>query len=143
MKIKNKILILSIIVFAGIFLNSQSAYAVPPKINPTPTDYSTGLTWKKAQTLNKPIVVNFYVDWCHFCQEFAPVLDKARKQYSLKYSFVFINCDDSKNEPLIRKFKIQGFPTLLLVDKNKKVYVDNYKLQNYQSLKQELDNFLK
>ncbi len=97
MKFKQQLLVLSVVMasgFAGLFLNSEYSAAVPPKLNLVPSDYGTGMTWEKAEKLDKPIVVNFYVDWCHFCKKFAPVLDKIRQQYSSKYSFVFINCDD-------------------------------------------------
>ncbi|OGH99730.1 MAG: hypothetical protein A2039_03960 [Candidatus Melainabacteria bacterium GWA2_34_9] len=131
--------------FTAIFLKPESSSAVPPKINLTPSDYTTGITWEKAQKLDKPIVVNFYVDWCHFCQGFAPVLDKLRQQYSSKYSFVFINCEDPKNELLVKKFNIEAYPSLFIVDrkKNKKIQVDNSKYQNFPLLKQELDKFVK
>jgi thiol-disulfide isomerase/thioredoxin len=148
MRIKHIFFVLSLIIaagFAAMFLNSQYTAAVPPKINLAPSDYSNNLTWEKAQKLNKPIVVNFYVDWCHFCQGFAPVLDKLSQQYSSKYSFVFINCDDPKNELLVKKFHLESYPSLFLVDKkkNRKIQVDNSKFQSINLLKSELDKFLK
>lgn len=143
-----KILILSIVIaagFAALFLNPQYTAAVPPKINLVPSDYTTGITWEKAQKLNKPVVVNFYVDWCHFCKGFAPILDKLRQQYSTKYSFVFVNCDDPTNKLLVKQFNINSYPSLFLVDKkkNKKIQIDNSKYQNINLLKKDLDKFLK
>jgi len=147
MKIKHNILLACLIIacFASIFLNSEYTAAVPPKTNLVPTDYSTGITWEKAQKINKPIVINFYVDWCHFCRGFAPVLEKLRQQYSSKYTFVFINCDSPQNGPLVNNFNIHSYPSLFLIDKkkNKRIQVDNSKYQNIQSLEQELDKFLK
>ena len=146
MRILHKKLISTLIIaatFAAIFSNSQFASAVPPKINLTPSDYTTGMTWEKAQKQNTPIVVNFYVDWCHFCQGFAPILDKLRQQTGSKYSFVFINCEDPKNESLVRNFNIQSYPSLFLVKKNKKIQIDNSKFQNIYLLKEELDKFSK
>lgn len=148
MRIKHAILILCLIITAGfsaIILNTQYAAAVPPKINLVPSDYTTGITWEQAQKINKPIVVNFYVDWCHFCQGFAPILDKLRQQYSTKYSFVFINCEAPQNEALVKKFKIESYPSLFLFDKkkNKKIKINNEKYQSLPLLKQDLDTFLK
>lgn len=146
MRILHKKLISILIIaasFAAIFSNPQFASAIPPKINLTPSDYTTGLTWEKAQKLNKPIVVNFYVDWCHFCQGFAPILDKLRQQTGSKYSFVFINCEDPKNESLVRNFNIRSYPSLFLVNKKKKIQIDNSKFQNIYLLKEELDKFSK
>jgi len=146
MKINHKLSVLIIAaVFTAIFLNPGYSRAVPPKINLVPSDYSTGITWTKAEKLNKPIVVNFYVDWCHFCKGFAPVLDKLRQQYDSTYSFVFINCDDPQNQALVKKFNISAFPSLFLVDekKNKTIHIDNSKYQNLNLLKEDLDKFLK
>ena len=147
MRIKHTVLILSLIgfaSFAAIFLNPEYTKAVPPKINLVPSDYNTEMTWEKAQKLDKPIVVNFYVDWCHYCKGFAPILDKLRQQYSSKYSFVFVNCEDPKNKMLEKNFNIQVYPSLFLVDKNKnkKIHIDNSKYENIKLLKQELDKFI-
>jgi len=143
-----KILIISLLIIAGFtatFLNPQIASALPPKINLSPSDYSTGLTWEQAQKAGKPIVLNFYVDWCHYCQGFAPLLYKVRQGYSSKYSFVYINCEDPKNQALVNAFKIKGFPTLYLVNKkrHKQVQVDNFKFQSADLLKAEFNKFLK
>jgi len=148
MKLTSKLFISGLIItvcFTAIFLKPESTSAVPPKINLVPSDYSTAMTWDKAQKLDKPIVVNFYVDWCHFCQGFAPVLDKLRQQYSSKYSFVFINCEDPKNELIVKKFNIEAYPSLFLVDKkqNKKIQIDNSKYQSLNLLKEDLNKFLK
>ncbi|OGH99760.1 MAG: hypothetical protein A2104_07980 [Candidatus Melainabacteria bacterium GWF2_32_7] len=147
MKLKNKLFISSLIIavcFTAIFLKPEYSSAVPPKINLVPSDYNTAMTWEKAQKLDKPVVINFYVDWCHFCKGFAPVLDTLRQQYDSKYSFVFVNCDDPKNELLKKNFNISGYPTLFLFDKkkNKKIQIDNSKYQDFPLLKQELDKFL-
>lgn len=142
-----KILIICsfIIGFAGIFFSLNKASAVPPKLNLVPSDYSNGLTWEKAQKLNKPIAVNFYVDWCHYCKGFAPILDSLRQQYQSKYSFVFINCDDPKNQALVNSFNIDGYPSFFLVDKKKdrKIKVDNSEYHDMKALRQQLDMFLK
>lgn len=147
MKIKHKILLICLIIagFASMFLSTDYTAAMPPKINPSPSDYSTGMTWEKAQKLNKPIVINFYVDWCHYCKGFAPVLDKLRQQYGSKYTFVFANCEDPKNKALLDSFKIHSYPSLFLVDKNKhkKIQVDNSKFHDIKLLNKELDKFLK
>lgn len=148
MILKNKILISSLLIIASLsalLLNSTYTAAVPPKINLVPSDYATNITWQNAQKIDKPVVINFYVDWCHFCKGFAPILDRLRQEYSSKYSFVYINCENPENEPLIRKFNIQGYPSLFLFDKkkNRKLKVDNSKYQNINLLRSELNKFSK
>ena len=142
---KNKIclVLISFVLLIEIFTNSKTAYAVPPVKNPAPSDYSTGLSWEEAQELKKPIVVNFYVDWCHYCKRLAPILDKARENYDSEFSFVFIDCDDPQNSALVNQFRIRAYPSVYIVDKNKKVQVSYSSMGHYDSFKQELDKFLK
>jgi len=133
------------IALSTIFLTSQSSQALPPKANLLPSDYNTGISWDAAQKINKPIAVNFYVDWCHYCKALAPVLYKVRQEYSSKYSFVYINCDAPENQALVKKFNIDSYPSLFLVDnkKHKKLQLDNAIFQNSNLLKKEFDKFLK
>lgn len=131
------------VIFLSIFTNSRDSAAVPPFANPSPSDYSSGLTFDKAKELNKPIILYFYVDWCHYCKRFTPILDCARQDYGSKYSFVYINCDNPKNDALVERFGVRGYPTLYLVDKKRTIEVDNPYLGSYESLKPQLDKFLK
>ncbi len=130
--------------FLVMFLFGNSASAVAPKKNSLPSDYETGITWKEAQKSDKPMVVNFYVDWCNVCRRFAPIFDGYRKQYSSKYNFVSIKSDSLKNEKIVRQFFIPGYPTVYLVDKkrNKKIRMDFKKYFDEQEFKKELEAFL-
>ncbi len=70
-----------------------SVKAVPPRSNLLPSDYSTGITYKQAIKMKKPMAINFYVDWCHYCKQFAPTLDSFRKQYKSNMNFVIVNVE--------------------------------------------------
>ncbi|OGI00356.1 MAG: hypothetical protein A2Y25_09480 [Candidatus Melainabacteria bacterium GWF2_37_15] len=132
------------LIFSVIILCSSAAFAVPPKANPLPSDYHTGLTWEEAEKSNKPMVVNFYVDWCNYCRKFAPVFDKLRKEYEGKYNFVIVKTDDLKNEKIVKKHNIHSFPSVFLINKkkDKEVFINQQKYFNMQEMKQELDTFL-
>lgn len=140
---KSMPVIITITLCASIFLFSRCSTAVPPFINLAPSDYDTGMTIKNAEKTGKSIVMYFYVDWCHYCKKFAPSLEKIRQQYEAEYSFVFINCDDPENRSIIGNYGISGYPSLFLIDKDKKVKVSNSKMGNMKLLKQEFDGFLK
>jgi len=146
MKLKHILLSFFVsIALATIFLTSQSSQALPPKANLLPSDYNTGISWDAAQKSGKPVAINFYVDWCHYCKSLAPVLYRIRQEYSSKYNFVYINCDAPENQALVRKFKIDSYPSLFLVDtkKHKQVQLDNAIFQNSNALKKEFEKFLK
>jgi thioredoxin 1 len=136
---------LTVCLFTCLLLASSISNAVPMRINAVPSDYTNALTWEQAQKINKPIVLEFYVDWCGYCKKFAPVLYSLNQEYGSKYSFVYINGDDPKNQRIMNSYKIEAYPTLFLVDKkrNKKIVVSSEKYESPKALKQELDKFLK
>ena len=115
--------------------------AVPPKSNLVPSDYQTGISYEKAVKLHKPMVINFYVDWCGYCKKFAPILDGVRKDYKGKFNFVTINCENPKYKKVVEDFMISGFPTLYIYDptNDNRVLINNGLYSNPVKLKKELD----
>ena len=154
----NKVRIISavavlLIAIGGLFaLNgykSQNASAVMASSEPThtlkPSDFKTGVTYEEAMKQKKPMVINFYVDWCHYCQNFAPVLDNMRLQYKDKYNFVTINCEDKHYKKLVDDFMIGSFPTLYIVDptNDNRVLVPPSAYSSQEYLKKEFNRFLR
>ena len=132
-----------ITLYLALFTFSRCSMAVPPFANPSPSDYSTGVTFEEAQKSGKSIVLYFYVNWCHYCKKFTPTLEDLRQIYEDKYSFVFINCDEPENKMLMREYDVTGFPSLFLVDKDKKVRISNSVMGDMSLLRKEFDGFLK
>ena len=143
MKTKINLIIIYFIVLAGIFMHSKCSYAVPPLKNPSPSDYSTTLTYDEAKKLNKPIVLYFYVNWCHYCKKFTPILNRARENYDSDFSFVFINCDNRENSSIVNQFRVRAYPTVYVVDKDERAHLNNSGLGSYEAFSQELDKFVK
>ena len=82
--------------------------------------YDKGQSLEKAIATKKPMIVFFYTDWCHFCQQFAPTFDKVAKDKQIKKNFAiaYVNCEDPKNREHADAYKIKGFPTVFVVDPN-------------------------
>ena len=83
---------------------------------------------KIAKEKGKPILAFFYVDWCRYCQKFAPTFDKLTKNGAIKKHFTtaYINCEAEENRPIADKFGIRAFPTVFVIrpDDSKKM-IDN------------------
>ena len=126
-------LVLSLITYNGGTNNSGNQQAASDK-NAISRKYDKGKSLDKALKTGKPILVFFYTDWCGFCQKFAPTYDKISKDISIKKEFAvaYVNCEDEKNRQYVEDYKIEGFPTVFVVNtdgtktqlKNETFFVD-------------------
>lgn len=125
-----------------------AAQAAPAASNDSITKkYAKNRTLEKAQKTGKPIVVFFYADWCGYCKRFAPTFDKITKNSQIKsnMSIAYVNCEAPENIHLIEEYKIQGFPTVYLINSKsgEKEKVDNNELFTPTAEKDLVDKFLK
>lgn len=101
------------------------------------TQYDKGQSLEKAQKTEKPIIVFFYTDWCGFCQRFIPTYSKLAKDSAIKKNFAiaYVNCEDSNNAKTVQDFKVQGFPTVYVIDKKgNRTQLDNNTFFNDDSV---------
>lgn len=61
---------------------------------------------------DKPVLVDFWAEWCGPCKMIAPILDEVSGTYSSKLQVAKVNVDENRDVPA--KFGIRGIPTLIL-----------------------------
>ena len=61
---------------------------------------------------DKPVLLDFWAEWCGPCKMIAPLLDEAADEYADKLNIVKINIDENPNTP--QKFGIRSIPTLMI-----------------------------
>jgi protein disulfide-isomerase A1 len=69
-------------------------------------------TLPKALSLQPKLLVEFYAPWCDHCKEFAPEYSRAASQLRKKGIRVG-KIDGSQHRPLVDKYKIKGYPSLI------------------------------
>ncbi len=61
---------------------------------------------------DKPVLVDFWAEWCGPCKMIAPILDEVSSSYASKLQVAKVNVDENRDIPA--KFGIRGIPTLIL-----------------------------
>ena len=61
---------------------------------------------------NKPVLVDFYADWCNPCRMMAPVLENVKSQIGDQATIIKINVDE--NHALCAKYGIRSIPALFI-----------------------------
>ena len=61
---------------------------------------------------DKPVLLDFWAEWCGPCKMIAPILDEIATEFQEKLRVVKLNIDENPQTP--PKFNIRSIPTLLL-----------------------------
>ena len=93
--------------------NSDAADAPPAPANAQIVQITTAEQFK-SQVLEaaKPVLVDFYADWCAPCKALAPTIALLAGEYAGRVQFAKVNGDQLGE--LLREHKIEGYPTVLI-----------------------------
>lgn len=64
------------------------------------------------ETPNKPVLVDFFADWCMPCKMFAPILEKVSEKIGDEAIIAKINIDEA--EAIALEYNVMSIPTVIL-----------------------------
>jgi thioredoxin len=88
------------------------------------------------KTSNKPILVDFYADWCSPCKMVSPVIEKVAREFSGKIMTIKINVDNA--QAVSARYQVQSIPTIMLF-KNGDSVMRLTGAQPYEVIKKEVE----
>lgn len=78
------------------------------------------MTFADLTNTDKPVLVDFYADWCAPCRAMKPVLEDLKSQMGEDVSIFKIDVD--KNQSIAERYAIRSIPTLILFKNGEPVW---------------------
>lgn len=61
---------------------------------------------------NKPVLIDFYADWCQPCKMMPPILKEVKSHFGEQIRILKVDVD--KNKAIAQKWGIQSIPTIMV-----------------------------
>ena len=78
------------------------------------------MTFNEMIQSDKPVLVDFFAEWCGPCKTMAPILSAVKQELGETVSIIKVDVDKSPQAASV--YQVQGVPTLILFQKGKIIW---------------------
>ncbi len=73
------------------------------------------------ESFKRPVVIDFWADWCAPCKNLMPILEKLANEYAGAFLLAKVNADDPQTQMIGAQFGVRSLPTVMIMQNGQPV----------------------